>query len=231
MRMAGIAEIGALIGDPGRAVMLESLMDGRALTATELSVVAGITPQTASGHLAKLTIAGLITVERQGRHRYHRLASAEVAALLEGIANLAERPGRTLDKPVFVGPKEAALRAARSCYDHLAGRLAVDLTNALAARGDLDLDADGAALTVTGRSFFTEFGVDLEALSRSKRTFCRPCLDWSERRPHLAGAVGAALACRCFELGWIKRVEGSRALTVTHRGRIGFLHAFGVTHP
>lgn len=231
MRIAGVAEIGALIGDPGRAVMLESLMDGRALTATELSVVAGITPQTASGHLAKLTTAGLIRVERQGRHRYHRLASAEVAALLEAITSLVERPGQTLTKPVIAGPKEAGLRAARSCYDHLAGRLAVDLTDALAARGDLDLDADGAALTVTGHAFFTRFGLDLETLSRSKRAFCRPCLDWSERRPHLAGAVGAALACRCFELGWIKRVDGSRALTVTQRGRIGFLHAFGVTHP
>lgn len=231
IRMAAVAEIGALIGDPGRAAMLEALMDGRALTATELSAQAGVTPQTASGHLGKLAAAGLIVVERQGRHRYHRLASAEVAGLLEQLASFAERPEARPKRAISTGPKDAAMRAARSCYDHLAGRLAVDLTDALLGRGHVELDLDGGAVTPSGHRFFAEFGVDLEGIPRGKRAFCRPCLDWSERRPHLAGAVGAALSCRCFALGWVKRVEGSRAIAVTPSGRRGFLSAFGVTHP
>jgi len=190
-----------------------------------------VTAQTASGHLAKLAAAGLIMVERQGRHRYHRLASAEVAGLLERLANFAERPEGRPTRPLRVGPRDAALRAARSCYDHLAGRLAVDLADALLARGQVEFDADGGAVTGEGRRFFGGFGLDLDALERGKRAFCRPCLDWSERRPHLAGAVGAALAHRCFALGWLRRETGGRAITVTASGRAGFLSAFGVTHP
>jgi DNA-binding MarR family transcriptional regulator len=209
--------------------MLEGLMDGRALTAAELSALAGVTPQTASGHLAKMAEAGLILVERQGRHRYHRLASREVADLLEQIARFAERPEGKPRRAVSVGPKDAALRAARSCYDHLAGRLAVDLADALTERGHVELDQDGGVVTESGERLFCEFGVDLAPLRRTKRAFCRPCLDWSERRPHLAGAVGAALSRRCFELGWVRRVAGSRALTITQTGREGFLRAFGVS--
>lgn len=228
IRLAAVAEIGALIGDPGRAAMLEALMDGRALTATELSALAGVTPQTASGHLAKLAEAGLISVERQGRHRYHRLASGEVAELLEQLARFAKRPEGKPRRAVSTGPKDAAMRAARSCYDHLAGRLAVDIADALTMQGHVELDRDGGAVTASGERLFRDFGIDLAPLKNAKRAFCRPCLDWSERRPHLAGAVGAALACRCFDLGWVKRVPGSRAITVTPAGRDGFLRAFGV---
>ncbi len=230
IRPAAVAEIGALIGDPGRAAMLEALMDGRALTAAELASAAGVTPQTASGHLGKLAAAGLIVVERQGRHRYHRLASAEVAGLLEQLASFAERPEARSSRRVSTRPKDAAMRAARSCYDHLAGRLAVDLTDALLDQGHLELDLDGGAVTAAGRRFFAEFGLNLDGAKSSKRAFCRPCLDWSERRPHLAGAVGAALFCRCMDLGWLRRIDGSRAMTVTQSGRKGFLSAFGVAH-
>ncbi|MFY7959298.1 MAG: ArsR/SmtB family transcription factor [Elsteraceae bacterium] len=228
IRVSAVAAVGALIGDPGRAAMLEALMDGRALTATELSALAGVTPQTASAHLAKLAESGLITVERQGRHRYHRLASGEVAALLEQLARFAERPEGRPRRALSIGPKDAAMRAARSCYDHLAGRLAVDIADALTERGHVELDQDGGVVTASGERVFQEIGLDLAPLRRAKRAFCRPCLDWSERRPHLAGAVGAALACRCFELGWVKRVQGSRAVSVTPAGRDGFLRAFGV---
>ncbi len=203
-------------------------MDGRALTATELSALAGVTPQTASGHLGKMVDAGLISVERQGRHRYHRLASVEVADLLEQLARFAERPEGRPRRTLSTGPKDVAMRAARSCYDHLAGRLAVDIADALTDQGHLELDQDGGAVTASGERLFSEFGIDLVPLKSAKRAFCRPCLDWSERRPHLAGAVGAALACRCFDLGWVKRVPGSRAVTVTPVGRDGFLRAFGV---
>jgi DNA-binding transcriptional ArsR family regulator len=229
IRLTAIAEIGALIGDPGRAAMLEALMDGRALTATELSVLAGVTPQTTSGHLAKLTQAGLITIERQGRHRYHRLASADVADLLEQLARLTTRPERQPVRSISAGPKDKAMRAARSCYDHLAGRLAVDIADALITQGHVELGPDGGAVTASGEQLFKAFGVDLAPLKNAKRAFCRPCLDWSERRPHLAGAVGAALFCRCFALGWVARIPNSRAITITPEGRGGFPRAFGIS--
>jgi DNA-binding transcriptional ArsR family regulator len=223
MRTAALAEIGALVGDPGRANMLAALIDGRALTARELADHAGVTPQTASGHLARLVTAGLIKVEPQGRHRYHRLASAEVAAMLESMMQIANAaPSR----PIRLGPKDEALRAARSCYDHLAGRLGVALADALVARRFIDLDADGGAVTDAGRTFLTEFGVDASAPSCGRRPFCKPCLDWSERRPHLAGVLGAQLLDRSLALGWVRRLEGTRALSITPKGRQGFVRDF-----
>ncbi len=226
------ATIAALVGDPARAGMLHALMDGRALTASELARAAGIAPQTASGHLGRLAEAGLLTVWKQGRHRYHSIASPSVARMMESImlvaADLeAARP------PVFVGPREESLRAGRTCYDHLAGRLGVGLADALAAGGHLVLSVDGGEVTEAGFALFERVGIDVAPLlasrdQRSARVLCRPCLDWSERRPHLAGAIGAALCDHSLREGWIRRVKESRAVTVTPKGQRILREAFGL---
>ncbi len=222
----GLAEIAALVGDPARANILSALMDGRALTASELAEVAGVSPQTTSGHLAKLTEARLLALARQGRHRYYRLASPLVSHMIEGIVAVAlDGPPR---RQRVTGPRDAALRRARSCFDHFAGGLGVGLTDSLCRAGHVLLEEDGGEVTEAGVAFLSEFGVDLEAARRRRRAFCRACLDWSERRPHLAGAVGAALAQRCFALGWVERRRDSRALTITRRGEQGLREVFGV---
>jgi DNA-binding transcriptional ArsR family regulator len=220
-----IAEIATLVGDPARATMVAALLDGRALTASELAFVARVTPQTASTHLAKLTGAGLLSAVRDGRHRYFRLASPTVVEMIEGIVAVAleQRPRyRPLSR------QARALSAARICYDHLAGRLSVALTDALVARDYVVLDDDAAAITTAGTRFFTKFGIELPALRSTRRPFCRPCLDWTERRPHIAGALGAAITQRCFDLGWMERMRRSHAVTVTPLGRRGFQETFGV---
>ena len=227
---AMFAEVAALAGDPARAGMLHALMDGRALTASELARVAGITPQTASGHLTRMTAIGLLSVEKQGRHRYHRLATPTVAHMLESIMQVASdlEPSR---KGFTVGPRDAALRRARTCYDHLAGQLGVALADALVAQGHAELTGDAGIVTDTGVEFLGRIGIDLESIAlrvkRSGRVLCRPCLDWSERRPHLAGAVGAALCAHSFEKGWIRRSDGTRAVTITPKGQRIFREQFG----
>lgn len=226
---ASLAEVAALVGDPARAGMLTALLDGRALTATELAQVAGVAPQTASGHLARLSTAGLLTVAKQGRHRYHRLASPEVAQMLEGMMEVAAGIAGTPSKRLVVGPRDQAMRLARSCYDHLAGTLGVAIADAMIARGQVELVRDGGAVTDAGIEFLEQFGVGdaLEASQgRSRRPFCRPCLDWSERRPHLGGVLGKAISERCFERGWIKRMKGTRAIEITPRGQIGLRDTF-----
>jgi hypothetical protein len=203
--------------------MLATLLDGRALTAGELAAAAGITPQTASAHLGRMTQAGLLAMERQGRHRYHRLATQAVARLIEGLLEVAAAAPRRV---VATGPRDAALRQARTCYDHLAGRLAVAMADAMRARGLIELTADGGAVTPAGQDFLDVFGV--RAAPGRTRLFCRPCLDWSERRPHVAGVLGAALCARCFELGWVRRRAGGRALEITPVGWAGFADTFGI---
>ena len=225
---ASLAETAALVGDPARAAMLMALMDGRALTASELARAAGVTPQTASGHLARLTAAGLLGLHCQGRHHYHRLASPAVARMLEGIIEVtAAKEAARPRKAVVTGPRDKAMRAARTCYDHLAGRLGVNLADALTERGYVELSCEGGAVTETGLGFCRNFGVDLDA-DRGGHVYCRPCLDWSERRLHIGGAFGAALATRCFALNWIRRNPESRAVSVTPAGERGFRERFGV---
>lgn len=229
---AMFAEVAALAGDPARAVMLHALMDGRALTASELARTAGVTPQTASGHLGRMTAAGLLRIEKQGRHRYHRLASPAVAQMMEGIMLVASGQSAS-EKRLSVGPRDAAMRAARTCYDHLAGRLGVALADALVAGGFAELDSDAGAVTADGMALFERLGLDVEALQarrgkRSGRVPCRPCLDWSERRHHLAGVLGAALCRHCFDQNWTRRIEGTRAVAVTPKGERMLREQLGV---
>ncbi len=220
-RMAGIA---ALLGDPARANILTALMDGRALTAKELAFAAHVSPPTASGHLGQLTDAQLLAVERQGRHRYFRLASPLVGQMLESVMAVAGPD----QGPLTTWRGGEALRTARTCYDHLAGRLGVALADALTAADHLLLSPDGGEVTERGHTFLTAFGSRPGA---GKRIFCRPCLDWSERRPHIAGRLGVALATRCFDLGWIERQRQSRAVTITEAGARGFADTFGIHLP
>ncbi len=224
---AQLAEVAALVGDPARANMLMALSDGRALTATELAYLARITPQTASGHLAKLVDGRLLAVAQQGRHRYFRLASPLVGRMLESINAMASLEGPPRHRPH--SPAEDALRRARFCYDHLAGRLGVALADALVARGHVEFGEDGGVVTAEGGAFFARFGLDLAG--KTRRAFCRPCLDWSERRPHIAGAVGAGLAGHCLALGWIQRQRDTRAVSVTAKGRAGLRETFGIDFP
>jgi DNA-binding transcriptional ArsR family regulator len=220
-----IAEIAALVGEPARATMLAALLDGRALTASELAFAARITPQTASAHLAKLAEAGLLSVVRDGRHRHFRLATPTVVDMIDGIVAvaLAKRPRyRPLSR------QACALSAARICYDHLAGRLSVDLTDSLVARKYVVLDDAAAEITTAGTRFFTTFGIELPTRHSTRRHLSRLCLDWTERRPHIAGAVGAAITTRYFDLGWLERMKRSHAVIVTPLGRRGFQETFGI---
>jgi DNA-binding transcriptional ArsR family regulator len=205
--------------------MLSALLDGRALTASELAFAARVTPQTASSHLAKLTEAGLISAVRGGRNRYFRLASPTIVEMLDRIVavSLETRPRH---RPLSRQARE--LSAARICYDHLAGRLGVDLTNFFTDHKYIVLGEEAAEITPAGNRFLTAFGIDLAALSSTRRHFCRLCLDWTERRPHIAGAIGAAITKRCFDLGWTERMKHSRAVIVTPLGERGFRERFGI---
>jgi DNA-binding transcriptional ArsR family regulator len=223
-----LAEVAALVGNPARANMLTALLDGRALTASELAYAGGVAPQTASEHLAKLNEGRLLALAKQGRHSYYRLASPLIARMLESImAVAADGPSRY--QPRWRGGD--ALRNARTCYDHLAGRLGVVLADALVERDRVALSDDGGIVTSEGEEFFLGLGIDLGERGRSRRPFCRPCLDWSERRTHLAGTLGAALAARFFELGWITRTRDTRAVLVTDSGKRGFSDTFGIELP
>jgi DNA-binding transcriptional ArsR family regulator len=214
-----IALIGSLVGDPARANMLTALMDGRALTAGELAREAGIAPQTASSHLAKLEIGGLLSPEKQGRHRYFRLRNAEVADALEALMGLAASAGH---HRVRTGPKDSAMREARVCYDHLAGERGVQMFDHLTRHGMIAFDNSELSLTAKGRRFSEDFGIDLAAASATRRPLCKACLDWSVRRNHLAGALGAALLDRIFDLKWARREKDSRAVRFSPRGNEQF---------
>jgi DNA-binding transcriptional ArsR family regulator len=203
-----IAPIAALAGDPARANILGALLGGKALTAGELANEAGITAQTASSHLAKLEEGGLITGVRQGRHRYFKLAGHDVAEMLETMMGVAQRAGHTRTR---TGPKAPELRKARVCYDHLAGEMGVAMFDGL-VKARLIAGGETLRLTKRGEDFARDFGIDLDALSGERRPLCKSCLDWSQRRSHLAGGLGAAMLDRFYDLKWARRDHASRAV-------------------
>ena len=217
-----IAPIAALAGDPGRANMLAALMSGKALTASELANEAGVTAQTASSHLAKLKSGGLISAVKQGRHCYFRLADEDVADMLEKMTGVAARAGYMRTR---TGPSEPALGKARVCYDHLAGEMGVRMFEALVKGRYLSSRSGGLFLTRSGEKFARDFGLDLPEASR--RPLCRTCLDWSQRRSHLAGSLGAALLDRIYVLRWACRARDSRAVIFTPVGEANFNRLFG----
>lgn len=217
-RDVDVAAVAAVIGDPSRAAMLDALMTGRALTAGELGRAAGIGRSAASEHLARLVGAGLVEVTVQGRHRYHRLAGPAVGHALEALSHIA--PAKPVDSLRSSG-RARSLWFARTCYDHLAGACGVVLHDMLLSGGMLSGVAGGYAVTPTGARWFADLGVDVEATSRQRRSFARPCLDWTQRRPHLAGALAAAMTDRLLALGWfVRRAHDSRALRLTAEGAV-----------
>src|ERR1700720_1504240 len=221
---ANLVEVAALVGDTARATMLSALMGGQSLTATELAYCANVSRSTASGHLSKLVAARLLTVTPKRRFSYYPIASPLVATMLESIKVVA-----AIEVPPRHRPRSAnddALRFARSCYDHQAGQVGVAVTDALVAMGHIVLTDEGGEVMSSGERFLSGFGVDLRP--RTRRIFCQPCLDWSERRYHLKGLVGARILDRLLELGWFKCVSGSRALQLTSSGRAGLSEIFQI---
>jgi DNA-binding transcriptional ArsR family regulator len=235
---ADITPAAALMADGSRAMMLTALLDGRALAAGELAQLAGVSPATASTHLARLLDGGLVARAKQGRHHYYRLAGHEVAAAIEALSHLG---APVLVRSLHQSREAAALAEARTCYDHLAGRAGVALLDALLARGVLTgvpgstpMDAEPAdftdakyTVTEAGTAALAEFGVDVPAIRRSRRRFAGACLDWTQRRPHLNGALGAAITARLLDLGWIERGAHRRSVRVSPAGRAGLADTFG----
>jgi DNA-binding transcriptional ArsR family regulator len=223
-----IASVAELMGEPARAAILVALLDGRALPAGELALISGLSAQSASGHLSKLVDGGLLSVQSEGRHRYYKIASPEVGHALEALGAISTAPPSRKTAPL--GSREMTeMRQVRTCYDHLAGWLAVELTNALETSkvlqpcGERDYE-----LGNKGEAWFAELGVQTAPLKTARRSFARKCLDWTERRPHLAGVLGAALCSRMMALGWVARRPKTRALRVTQRGERELQKRFGI---
>ncbi|GAA4850035.1 winged helix-turn-helix domain-containing protein [Paenibacillus vulneris] len=218
-----IVEVAALIGDASRVTMLSEMLGGKALPASELARIARITPQTASSHLAKLVEGGLLSMETCGRHRYYRLAGPEVAYALEALNAIAtQKPSQSLKEY----DRLKVLRYARTCYDHIAGEVGVRLTDQLLALGMIDRSGRDFVVSERGYERFRNFGIDVDNVKKERRHFARQCLDWSERRHHIAGSLGAAMTNRLFELGWIARIPGGRAIHVTDAGLNGLADEF-----
>ncbi|WP_299675451.1 winged helix-turn-helix domain-containing protein [uncultured Roseobacter sp.] len=218
-----IAHVAALIGDPARANMLTALMSGKALTVSELAEEAGVTIQTASSHLSKLDEGGLLRPRKQGRHKYFSLAGDEVAHVLEGLMGLAAGSGHVRKR---TGPKDAELRKARVCYNHLAGDMGTQMFDSMMDNGHIMLDGGDLALTDEGAAFATGFEIDLDALRKARAPLCRECLDWSERRSHLAGSLGRAFLTRFEELSWAKRDQKTRVVAFSRNGAKEFTRLF-----
>lgn len=215
-----ISPVAQLLGDPARANMVMALMAGQALSAAELAQEAGVTPPTATGHLNKLVSLGLLKGEKRGRHRFFQLCDPDVGEAVEALIAVAARAGHARARP---GPRDEAMRHARSCYDHLGGRLAVDLAGRWLAAGLLAWRGGVFQLTRKGREFLSSRGVELARLEEMKRPLCRSCLDWSERRPHLGGALGAAILALVVKEGWAARGQGVRAVSFSRRGEESFV--------
>lgn len=217
-----IARIAALVGEPARTAMLLELMGGRALTAHELARAGNVSPPTASKHLAQMVEAGLLELERQGRHRYHRLASPEVAKLLEGIMQLAAQTAQPVRRALVPGPKDAAMRRARTCYDHIAGRLGVAISDRLVEAGAVVFEGESGHVTEHAAAALAPLDIpwDNGLPAPARRAFCRPCLDWSERRPHLAGRLGALICSHGLAQGWLRRGNPARTLEITPQGAV-----------
>ncbi|ADM68352.1 hypothetical protein GMA19_00499 [Paenibacillus polymyxa E681] len=222
---SNVAMIASLVSEPSRAAILTALLDGRFHTASELAHMAGIKPQTASFHLAKMTEAQVVIVEKQGRHRYFGIQDPEVAQVMESLLSIA--PPVPIKSFTHAFENEA-LRLARTCYDHVAGQLGVQLMSFFIQKGILFEDQDGLHITEPGEAFFTDFQIDLTKTRQKRRSFSHKCLDWSERRHHLAGALGSALLDRLFELHWIERLPTTRAIRITADGKRGFKEIFSI---
>lgn len=205
--------------------MLTALMSGMALTAGELAREAGVTPPTATAHLNRLTSSGLLAVAAQGRHRYYRLAGPEVAEALESLMSLAASIGPQRTRP---GPRDPAMREARVCYDHLAGKAGVELYDGMVRAGLLVPRPEGVALSAPGRARFIAEGIDITALEAGSRPLCRTCLDWSERRPHLGGALGAALLETALRRRWLSQDLEGRGVRIAPKGRREWLQPLGI---
>lgn len=217
-----IAVVANLIGDNARAKMLTALLGGKALTATELALEADIMPATASSHLAKLLSGDLVCVRKQGRHKYFQLKDHAVAELLEQLLSISAATSRH----IATGPADRTLRQARVCYDHLAGETAVALYDSLLAQQLITEQLHEPALTVKGESFFQQIGADLPRLSATKRPLCKTCLDWSERRSHLAGSLGQWILADVFSKNWASREPDSRAICFTAKGLAAFRRCY-----
>lgn len=218
-----IANVAALIGDPARANILTALMAGKALTVSELAQEAGVTLQTTSAHLSKLLGGGMVAARKQGRHKYFELASSKVADAIEALMGLAADSGHLRTR---TGPRDKALRAARRCYNHLAGSAGVRLYDSLIRRGYLSVEMPGLSLSSDGREFVKRLGIDVDRLSTSRVPLCRECLDWSERKTHLAGSLGRAFLEHMIEDEWVRLHRNSRAIIFTRRGEQRFGAAF-----
>lgn len=220
-----VVEVAALLGEKSRSTIITTLMDGRFHTASELAFLASITPQTASFHLSKLVQSNLVKVEKRGRHRYFQLADGESARILESLISISPLPEvRSLKQ----SNELKLLRQARTCYDHLAGKLGVDLTESMLVAGYLEKETREFVVTSKGEQFFTGYGINFSELKGKRRSFSHVCLDWSERSHHLAGALGNALLTHFFELGWIVQVPSIRAIKVTDKGKAGFKRDFSI---
>lgn len=224
MELENLASVAGLIGEPARIKMLWALMDGKAYTATELALVAGVSPQSASMHLGKMVLADLLKVSNQGRHRYFSYARPEVAYAVEALSNLVPHQKQEI-VPVS---KDIPFEYCRTCYDHIAGRAGVMINERLFILGYLTEKDQRYEMTAKGEVFFKDFGIDTDSLLKQKRPFARPCLDWSERRPHLAGALAMVILKKMIAEDWMRKIHDSRTLMITSKGQSNLYDLLGV---